>query len=110
MEAKNASGVWAGPNNGWTEGDKWAYTFDVVHDIPGLIQLKGGNRSFVDFLDEHFTGGREFSMEYTPRKDNSQLTFGPKQIMIIETNQAIIYHICMRLQGMPRKPSFKYGR
>ena len=57
MEARNASGAWAGPDNGWTEGDKWAYTFDVVQDIPGLIERKGGNKSFVEFLDEHFDGG-----------------------------------------------------
>ena len=57
MEARNASGEWAGPNAGWTEGDMWAYTFDVVHDIPGLIQHRGGNASFVTFLDEHFDGG-----------------------------------------------------
>ncbi|KAF8432203.1 glycoside hydrolase family 92 protein [Boletus edulis BED1] len=57
MEARNASGAWAGSDNGWTEGDKWAYTFDVVHDIPGLIERKGGNKSFVGFLDEHFDGG-----------------------------------------------------
>jgi putative alpha-1,2-mannosidase len=31
MEARNANGTWAGPDNGWTEGDKWAYSFDVVH-------------------------------------------------------------------------------
>ncbi|KAG1764605.1 glycoside hydrolase family 92 protein [Suillus placidus] len=46
MEARNASGAWAGPDNGWTEGDKWAYTFDC-----------GGNATFVKFLDEHFDGG-----------------------------------------------------
>ncbi|OAX38346.1 glycoside hydrolase family 92 protein [Rhizopogon vinicolor AM-OR11-026] len=57
MEARNASGEWAGPDNGWTEGDKWIYTFDVVHDIPGLIAQKGGNATFVKFLDEHFDGG-----------------------------------------------------
>lgn len=57
MEARNASGAWAGPDNGWTEGDKWAYTFDVVHDVPGLIERKGGNKSFITFLDEHFDGG-----------------------------------------------------
>ncbi|KAG2093308.1 glycoside hydrolase family 92 protein [Suillus discolor] len=57
MEARNASGAWAGPDNGWTEGDKWAYTFDVIHDIPGLIARKGGNATFVEFLDEHFDGG-----------------------------------------------------
>ncbi|KAG2132096.1 glycoside hydrolase family 92 protein [Suillus clintonianus] len=57
MEARNASGAWAGPDNGWTEGDKWAYTFDVVHDTPELIAHIGGNATFVDFLDEHFDGG-----------------------------------------------------
>ena len=57
MEARNASGAWAGEDEGWTEGDKWAYTFDVVHDVPGLIDLKGGNKSFVEFLDAHFDGG-----------------------------------------------------
>jgi predicted alpha-1,2-mannosidase len=57
MEAKKADGAWAGQDRGWTEGDDWAYTFDVVHDIPGLIARKGGNASFVDFLDQHFDGG-----------------------------------------------------
>lgn len=57
MEARNASGAWAGECQGWTEGDKWAYTFDVSQDVPGLVALKGGNASFVDFLDEHFDGG-----------------------------------------------------
>ncbi|KAL4075454.1 glycoside hydrolase family 92 protein [Scleroderma citrinum] len=56
MEARNASGAWAGSDVGWTEGDDWAYTFDVVHDIPGLIERRGGNASFVAFLDEHFDG------------------------------------------------------
>jgi putative alpha-1,2-mannosidase len=57
MEARNASGAWAGGDRGWTEGDMWAYTFDVAQDVPGLIGLKGGNVSFVKFLDEHFDGG-----------------------------------------------------
>ncbi|EIN04267.1 hypothetical protein PUNSTDRAFT_76494 [Punctularia strigosozonata HHB-11173 SS5] len=54
MEARNADGSWAGDEEGWTEGDKWAYTFDVVHDISALIDRLGGNESFVNFLDEHF--------------------------------------------------------
>lgn len=57
MEARNASGAWAGPDAGWTEGDKWAYTFDVVHDVGALITRRGGNKSFVEFLDMHFDGG-----------------------------------------------------
>ncbi|KAJ7227934.1 glycoside hydrolase family 92 protein [Mycena rebaudengoi] len=57
MEARNADGEWAGEDAGWTEGDKWAYTFDVVHDIPGLALRRGGNASFVTTLDAHFDGG-----------------------------------------------------
>ncbi|EJF59982.1 glycoside hydrolase family 92 protein [Dichomitus squalens] len=57
MEARNVDGSWAGQDQGWTEGDMWAYTFDVVHDVPALIQRRGGNKSFVEFLDEHFDGG-----------------------------------------------------
>ncbi|TFK34481.1 glycoside hydrolase family 92 protein [Crucibulum laeve] len=57
MEARNADGSWAGEDRGWTEGDKWAYSFDVVHDIPELIKRRGGNESFVNSLEEHFNGG-----------------------------------------------------
>ncbi|KAH8107405.1 glycoside hydrolase family 92 protein [Phellopilus nigrolimitatus] len=57
MEARTAAGAWAGPARGWTEGDMWAYTFDVAQDVPGLAALKGGNASFVAFLDAHFDGG-----------------------------------------------------
>ncbi|KAJ6506363.1 glycoside hydrolase family 92 protein [Mycena vitilis] len=57
MEARNANGSWAGPNAGWTEGDKWAYSFDVVHDVPRLALFRGGNASLVRSLDEHFDGG-----------------------------------------------------
>ncbi|KAI0753582.1 glycoside hydrolase family 92 protein [Irpex lacteus] len=57
MEARDANGTWAGQDEGWTEGDMWAYTFDVVHDVEGLIERRGGRREFVEFLDEHFDGG-----------------------------------------------------
>jgi len=58
MEARNADGSWAGQDAGWTEGDMWCYSFDVVHDVPGLIEKRGGNVSFVRSLEEHFIGGR----------------------------------------------------
>ena len=57
MEARNSDGSWAGPGAGWTEGDKWAYTWAVMQDIPGLIQLMGGRDNFNARLDEHFRGG-----------------------------------------------------
>ncbi|KAF8638772.1 hypothetical protein AX17_001967 [Amanita inopinata Kibby_2008] len=57
MEAKNANGTWAGQDAGWTEGDMWIYSFDVIQDVPRLIEVRGGNASFVKSLDEHFNGG-----------------------------------------------------
>ena len=61
MEARNRDGSWAGQDEGWTEGDMWAYTFDVVHDVEGLIERRGGRDKFVKFLDEHFDGGEFLS-------------------------------------------------
>ncbi|MCX5345559.1 GH92 family glycosyl hydrolase [Streptomyces atratus] len=55
MQARNADGSWA--DGGWTEGNEWVYTLDVLHDIPGLIDLKGGKVKFASWLDRYFAGG-----------------------------------------------------
>ena len=57
MQARNSDGSWAAPDVGWTEGDQWAYTWAVMQDIPGLIELMGGRDAFNRKLDEHFAGG-----------------------------------------------------
>ncbi|KAL4893602.1 glycosyl hydrolase family 92-domain-containing protein [Aspergillus ambiguus] len=58
MQARNGNGSWAAdPSWGWTEGDSWVYTFDVLHDVPGLAQLFGGRQALCDKLDEHFHDG-----------------------------------------------------
>ena len=59
MQARNANGTWANETYGWTEGDKWAYTFDVLHDAAdGLAGLFAGGRAGMKArLDEHFAGG-----------------------------------------------------
>ncbi len=57
MQARNSDGSWAAPDVGWTEGDQWAYTWAVMHDVPGLIDLMGGREAFNRKLDEHFAGG-----------------------------------------------------
>jgi predicted alpha-1,2-mannosidase len=58
MQARNGNGSWANDTWGWTEGDKWVYTFDVMHDIRGLASLfPGGRAGLRDKLDEHFGGG-----------------------------------------------------
>ena len=57
MQAKNSDGSWAGEKEGWTEGDHWVYTFAVLHDEPGLMQLMGGADKYNALLDEHFRAG-----------------------------------------------------
>jgi predicted alpha-1,2-mannosidase len=57
MQAKNFDGSWAKENEGWTEGDKWVYTFAVMHDEGGLMQLMGGESKYNALLDAHFAGG-----------------------------------------------------
>lgn len=77
MEARNADGSWAGENEGWTEGDKWAYSFDVVHDIPRLIEVRGGNASFVQSLEDHFNGGHNDHTNEVCFLDSSSLCADP---------------------------------
>ncbi|KAI1098314.1 glycoside hydrolase family 92 protein [Jackrogersella minutella] len=58
MRARNENGTWANETWGWTEGDEWVYTFDVLHDTDGLAGLfTGGRRGMKTKLDEHFDGG-----------------------------------------------------
>lgn len=57
MQARNLDGTWASPDEGWTEGDKWAYLFAALHDISGTMALLGGEKAFNAKLDAHFAGG-----------------------------------------------------
>ena len=56
MRAKNSDGSWADPRAGWTEGNAWVYTWDVLHDIPGLIALMDGKEKYNAKLDAYFAG------------------------------------------------------
>jgi predicted alpha-1,2-mannosidase len=56
MQARNFDGSWASPKAGWTEGNAWVYTWDVLHDIPGLIELMGGRDKYNARLDAYFIG------------------------------------------------------
>jgi predicted alpha-1,2-mannosidase len=47
------SGKYEGP--GYIEGTAWQYLFMVPHDVPGLIDLLGGDAAFVAKLDRAFT-------------------------------------------------------
>ncbi|HEY3914297.1 MAG TPA: GH92 family glycosyl hydrolase [Verrucomicrobiae bacterium] len=39
----------------YTEADAWQYMFFVPHDVPGMIDLYGGNQAFIKRLDQFFT-------------------------------------------------------
>jgi len=56
MQGKNSDGSWAKPDEGWTEGNTWVYTWAVMHDLPGLVNLMGGPAKYNAELDEHFAG------------------------------------------------------
>ncbi|KAI5926192.1 glycoside hydrolase family 92 protein [Camillea tinctor] len=62
MRARNGNGSWARDAEwGWTEGDQWVYTFDVVHDVEGLAALfPGGKAALAAKLDAHFDGGHNW--------------------------------------------------
>ncbi len=45
------------PVPGFHEGSAWNYTFFVPHDVKGLVKLMGGNRKFVDKLQNVFDTG-----------------------------------------------------
>lgn len=67
MRPKKADGSWKYPFNpsqvghaesvggDYTEGNAWQYTWHVQHDVPGLIELFGGNEAFLTKLDSLFT-------------------------------------------------------
>jgi len=52
------------PNRHYTESNAWQYIWSVQHDVKGLINLFGGNKSFVAKLDTFF----EMDPNITPPK------------------------------------------
>lgn len=70
MRGKDSNGNWRTPFSGFdyyvskdddktvkdfTEGNSWQYTWHVQQDVPGLIELFGGNEAFCQALDKFFT-------------------------------------------------------
>jgi predicted alpha-1,2-mannosidase len=62
FRGRKADGAWRSPfiadalvNDEYTEADAWQYAFGVQQDVPGLIQLYGGDAGFMRRLDELFT-------------------------------------------------------
>ncbi len=70
MRGKNNDGSFQSPFNplkwgdAFTEGNSLHYTWSVFHDIQGLIDLMGGNGSFISKLDEVFEMPPDFDASY----------------------------------------------
>lgn len=58
MQARLSNGDWANPDDGWTEGTAWVYTWMVMQDFGGLLELMGGRDKYNSMLDEHFRTGK----------------------------------------------------
>ena len=62
--------IWSGGQGGrdyYTETNAWTYTFQVQHDVPGLIRLMGGKENFINKLDALFQeqfGGKGLKFEF----------------------------------------------
>ena len=56
---------WGGP---FTEGSSWHYSWSVLHDVPGLIDLMGGDRAFVAKLDEMLAAEPTFGVGHYGRE------------------------------------------
>ncbi len=76
LRPKQANGEWLRPYDpelgrnfepapGYIEGNAWNYRFYVPHDIPGIIQLLGGEHLFIEQLEKTFSSGN-FDMANEP--------------------------------------------
>ena len=81
MNGKNVDGdwlksfdpiEWGGP---FSLGNAWHYTFNVQHDINGLISLMGGKKEFTQKLMDHVIATSPYSRMYN---------FTPADIKVIE--------------------------
>ena len=70
MRGRNRDGSWETPFNpfkwgdAFTEGNAWHYSWAVMQDVQGLINLMGGRHKFVDRLDSVFTTPPVFDDSY----------------------------------------------
>lgn len=70
MRGRNKDGSFQSPFNplkwgdAFTEGNSLHYTWSVFHDIPGLIDLMGGDKKFEQKLDEVFEMPPHFDDSY----------------------------------------------
>ncbi len=70
MRGKNEDGTFQEPFNplkwgdAFTEGNSLHYTWSVFHDVQGLVDLMGGNETFISQLDNVFEMPPDFDDSY----------------------------------------------
>lgn len=70
MRGRNQDGSWSAPFNpykwgdAFTEGNSVHYSWSVMQDVQGLVDLMGGDRKFVDRLDSVFMTPPVFDDSY----------------------------------------------
>jgi predicted alpha-1,2-mannosidase len=70
MRGRNKDGKFQTPfspfkwGDAFTEGNSWHYTWSVFHDIQGLINLMGGQKTFTEMLDSVFVVPPVFDNSY----------------------------------------------
>lgn len=70
MRGKKENGEFMKPfsplkwGDAFTEGNSWHYTWSVLHDPQGLIDLMGGDKAFVSMLDSVFSVPPVFDDSY----------------------------------------------
>ena len=68
MRGRNRDGSWATPfdptewGGAFVEGNAWQWTWSVMQDVPGLINLYGGDDGFVRKLDGLFNAGSDVNV------------------------------------------------
>jgi predicted alpha-1,2-mannosidase len=92
MRARNKEGAWVEPfdpiewGGAFTEGNAWQWTWSVMQDVPGLIQLMGGNQAFADKLDTMFNAGTDVKV-------------GTYHFMIHEMNEMVAQNLGQYAHG-----------
>jgi predicted alpha-1,2-mannosidase len=74
---------WGGP---FVEGNSWQWSWSVMQDVPGLIQLMGGDLAFAKNLDTMFAMG-------------SEVHVGTYHFMIHEMNEMVAQNLGQYAHG-----------
>ena len=97
--------AWGGA---FTEGSSWHYTWSVLHDPQGLINLMGGREDFVKKLDDVITSEPTSDFSYYGFKiheilEMELLNMGQYAHGTNQFNMQFIFTIMLRSRGKRKK-------